>query len=204
MEKRNILRKKETKIIPVNEGSSDKKDFELNDEVFEPCVKIDLPVERKEPEQVEVKEPERIEVKTKKEKYSHLSEARKKSLETRKLKKEESIRLKIQAEELQKQLQQQKDENQRLMSLKSVPKSVPTPTPNGEINYDILAERIYGKFSKVENDIRTQERTIAEQEYHKKLKEYEEKQSRPQTRTKLYTSYRKKPNRAFDALNYYN
>lgn len=162
-----------------------------------------------------------VEIKPKKEsddRYAHLAKAREKSLETRRKKKEEKIRLQIQAEQLTEQLRQQKEENERLRSSRPPapvpgpppkPKTPPRPRSEGLVStlpseplldYDILAEKIYGKFQAVETGIRQQERHLAEQEYQSKLKSYEDEQykKRTQPKTQLYTAQRRKPNRAFD------
>jgi hypothetical protein len=243
MEKRAILRK--TKSVKKAEKVDEIKEVKNIDEeeTFEPEIPHLLDPPKEEPrtrslkseEIEEIKEIKKelvLEVKPKKDitedKYTHLQNARAKSLETRRKRKEEQVRLKIQAEELQRQLLEQREENKKLSLMKS--KSAlpmgeisskeniknysnefePQPPTRSikkekeELDYDKLAEHIYGKFSnnfkQMEMGIREQERLLAEKKYKEDLKAYEDKRNQTRERMPLYTSNRKKPNRAFDSM----
>lgn len=243
MEKRNILRKtksEKVKVEPPKENVLDDDTFQKPAPPEDPQEDVEIEVEneipapkdkskkatksRKAPKKAkkieETEEPVTVEIKPKKEqndRYAHLEKARQKSLETRRRKKEEKIRMQIEAEKLQEELRQQKEENARLKSQYSAPTPDPTPPPPRQtpapksmpvpqvggsfspIDYDVLADRIYGKFNHVEQGLRQE----YEKELNKTRQEYEEKIKKlapppPVPRTQLYTSRRQKPNRAFD------
>lgn len=234
MEKRNILRKtKSEKIVPEppkpdGENVLDDDTFqqpqhkeEEGEDEIEVENKIPAPQEKKPKgrprKSKKVKEETTVEIKPKKEqndRYAHLEKARQKSLETRRRKKEEKIRMQIETEKLQEELRKEREENARLKSQGAPPPSPPpraAPKSPHKINvpqvgssfspidYDVLADRIYGKFNHVEQGLRQQ----YEKELSKTRQEYEEKMKKlapppPVPRTQLYTSRRQKPNRAFD------
>lgn len=214
MERRTILRKSKAPS-PEPEEEPKAEISELGEDTFqEPEVEHNIeapktpPAEEKKKKKKKAKKKKEedeeetvLEIKPKKannEKYAHLEKARQKSLETRRRKKEEQIRLKLEKEQLEKQLQQQKEMYEQKLQGYSSKLGAGAPAPpkeREEINYDLLAEKVYGRFQSMETNIRKQERELAEREYQERMK-------KPPQRPQLYTSTRKKPNRAFDtALN---